>query len=89
MCAFSGRDKFKQTRKDLKQAIKEAEDYIENCSHSIGPRLGSDDGKALSCLELVAENKSKASKTPKSKKVLKKPAIEGKTKAVQSMIEWL
>jgi hypothetical protein len=37
MIAFDKRDTLKQSRKDLKIAIQEAEEYIANCSHSIGP----------------------------------------------------
>jgi hypothetical protein len=84
MIGFHERDNFKQTRKDLKLAVLEAEEYIENCSHSIGPRPGSDVDEPAANLKQTKTPKIKAQKPTKPKILPSKLTPISKSKASQS-----
>ena len=71
MIAFDQRDSLKQNRKDLKIAIKEAEEYIENCSHSIGPRPEMDQEIHQNGGKTEPEAKKQSKKSKASKQAAK------------------
>lgn len=72
MIGFDQRDKIKHTRKDLKYAIQQAEEYIENCSHSIGPRSDSGDNNTPAYHVVTKGSKNKSISSNKATKVVHK-----------------